>query len=87
MSVAMVPREKESWNDDRLDDLNRNVDEGFKDTREEFRAVRTEVQQGFAEVRSEISATNQVIVQLSGAMWATSVVGFLSVIATILLKV
>jgi len=34
---------REAWTDERLDDLNHRVDEGFRDMREEFRAVRGEM--------------------------------------------
>ena len=98
MAVAMMPRDRESWSDDRLDDLNHKFDEGFKDMREEFRAQRTEFRDEFGSVRSEIggvrsevgglrseiSATNRLLAQVSWAMFGTTVVGFLSVIATIL---
>lgn len=42
---VMMPREK--WTDERLDDLNRKVDDGFADTKAEMRA-------GFARVDGEI---------------------------------
>lgn len=72
MAIAMMPRDRESWNDDRLDDLNHKVEEGFKDMREEFRAL-----------RSEMAADRRALVQVGGAIWITSVLGFLGVIATI----
>jgi hypothetical protein len=34
---------REAWTDERLDDLNHRVDEGFREMREEFRAVRGEM--------------------------------------------
>jgi hypothetical protein len=34
---------REAWTDERLDDLNQRVDEGFRGMREEFRAVRGEM--------------------------------------------
>ena len=37
----------ENWNDDRLDDLNRRVDTGFKEMREEMR-------EGFARIEQKI---------------------------------
>lgn len=83
MAVAMVPRDKESWTDDRLDDLKQTVDEGFKDMREEFRAQRVEFKEEMGALRSENAATNRVIAQVSWAMCGTMLVGFLSVIATI----
>jgi hypothetical protein len=46
---------RESWTDERLDDLNQRVSEGFADVREEFRSVRVEMQQEFAAVRGGIS--------------------------------
>jgi hypothetical protein len=72
MAIAMMPRDRESWNDNRLDDLNHKVEEGFKDMREEFRAL-----------RSEMAADRRALVQVGGAIWITSVLGFLGVIATI----
>ena len=76
MAVVMMPRDEGSWTDDRLDDLKETVDEGFKDMREEFRAL-----------RSEMAADRRALVQAGAAIWITSVVGFLGVIATILIKV
>jgi hypothetical protein len=37
----------ESWNDERMDELSRRVDSGFKETREEMR-------QGFAEMNARL---------------------------------
>lgn len=75
-------REPESWNDDRLDDLNRKVDRGFEKVEQGFAEVRTE----FRALRSEMAADRRTLVQMGAAMWTTSVVGFLGVIATILVK-
>ncbi|MBA3866851.1 MAG: hypothetical protein H0X42_11000 [Solirubrobacterales bacterium] len=66
---------REAWTDERLDDLNHRVDEGFREMRVEFRAV-----------RAEMSAQNRMTVQLFGGMFATMVVGFLGTIATILVR-
>ena len=54
MAVAMMPRDKESWNDDRLVDLNHKVDEGFKDMREEFRAMRAEMREELGALRGDM---------------------------------
>lgn len=64
---------REAWTDARLDDLNRKVDGGFREMREEFRAV-----------NNNMLALHRTIIQLFGAMIATMLVGFLGVIATIL---
>jgi hypothetical protein len=45
--AVMMPREK--WTDERLDDLNKKVDDGFADTKAEMRA-------GFARVDADIRA-------------------------------
>lgn len=75
----MAVMSREVWTDERLDDLNKRVDEGFKEMREEFRALRAEN----AAIRSEITGQNRMMTQLFGGMFATTVVGFLGVIAAI----
>ena len=45
LMAVMMPREK--WTDERLDDLNRKVDDGFAETK-------TEMREGFARVDGEI---------------------------------
>ena len=52
---------REVWTDERLDDLNKRVDEGFKETREEFRAVRSEMKSEFQAVRAEIKSEFQSV--------------------------
>jgi hypothetical protein len=47
--TVMVPREK--WTDERLDDLNKKVDDGFADTKAEMR-------EGFARIDMELRAIN-----------------------------
>jgi hypothetical protein len=44
---------RESWTDERLDDLNGKVDRGFADTKDEFAKVRTEMRDEFAKARAE----------------------------------
>jgi hypothetical protein len=66
--------------DERLDDLNHRVDEGFKEMRAEFRAVRLESRTEFATVRGEIAALHRTLLQLFGGMMATFVVGFTAIL-------
>jgi hypothetical protein len=66
---------REAWTDERLDDLNHRVDEGFGEMREEFRAV-----------RGEMAAMNRSLVQLILGSFATTAVGFAATIATILIQ-
>ena len=72
---ALLEREAdvESWNDDRLDELSRRMDESAKETREEMRSGFNEMKgamregfdrlertmsEGFAETNGRISETN-----------------------------
>jgi hypothetical protein len=63
---------RDAWTDERLDDLNHRVDEGFKEMREEFRAA-----------RGEVAAMNRSQLQLIIGSWATMMIGFAATIATI----
>jgi hypothetical protein len=69
----MAVMARDAWTDNRLDDLNHRVDEGFRDMREEFRAM-----------RGEAAAHQRTLVQMTAGVWTTSLVGFLGVIATII---
>jgi len=66
---------REAWTDERLDDLNHRVDEGFKEMREEFRAV-----------RGEMGAMNRTLIQLILGSFATTMLGIAATIATILIQ-
>jgi hypothetical protein len=44
----------ESWNDERLDELSRRMDAGFKEMREGFARVDRELKEGFARVDREL---------------------------------
>jgi hypothetical protein len=41
----MAVMARDTWTDERLDDLNKRVDNGFSEMREEFRAMRAELHQ------------------------------------------
>lgn len=82
---------RDAWTDERLDDLNHRVDDlnrrmdlGFKEQREEFRAVRTEMATEFGAVRAEMAAANRTLAQVGVGMFATTIIGFAITIATIL---
>jgi hypothetical protein len=80
----MAVMAREEWTDERLDDLNHRVDEGFKEMRTEFRAVRSEAQQEFQAVRSEMKDQTRLMIQLFGGVFATFAVGFIGIVITIL---
>jgi hypothetical protein len=83
----MTEMARETWTDERLDDLNQRVDGGFKEMREEFRAMRGEMREEFRAMRGEMAANQQTLVQMAGGIWATALVGFLGVIATVITQV
>ncbi|HYH53335.1 MAG TPA: hypothetical protein VD761_04320 [Solirubrobacterales bacterium] len=82
----MAVMAREVWTDERLDDLNKRVDEGFKETREEFRAVRGEMKSEFQAVRGEIAALHRTTFQLFIGMMVTMALGFGGMIVTIFIQ-
>ncbi|MGN6556968.1 MAG: hypothetical protein ACTHLH_03030 [Solirubrobacterales bacterium] len=71
----MAVMARETWTDERLDDLNKKVDNldrrmeaGFADVGEEFRAVRSEMKSEFQAVRAEMKGEFQGVRQEIAAM-------------------
>lgn len=88
----MAVMERVPPTDKRLDDLNariesvdRRMETGFAEVREEFRAVRGEMRSEFQAVRSEMAAQaamlNQTMYRLFGGMLVAWVVGVIAIIA------
>jgi Skp family chaperone for outer membrane proteins len=88
----MTVMAREAWTDERLDDLNKRVESvdrrmeiGFAEMREEFRAVRQETQNEFQAMRAEMAAQaemlNRTIYRLFGGMLIAWVVGVIAIIA------
>jgi len=69
----MAVMAREVWTDERLDDLNMRVDR-----------IERRMDAGFAEMRAEMKSQTRLLIQLFGGMFATFVVGFLGIMATIL---
>jgi hypothetical protein len=91
----MAVMARDVWTDERLDDLNKRVDGGFKENREEFRAVRSEMKSEFQAVRGEIqgvrgelggqiAALHRMTFQLFAGLIATMVLGFGGMIVALL---
>lgn len=72
----MAVMAREAWTDERLDDLNHRVDQGFKELRiemrEEFRAVRMEM-------AAQTAMLNQTMYRLFGGMLVAWVVGIVAI--------
>lgn len=62
---------RQSWTDERLDDLNHRVDEGFKRVDAELRAL-----------NGRFDALNRTLLQIGGGLIATLIAGFFGVIVT-----
>lgn len=68
----MVVMAREAWTDERLDDLNKRIDDGFNEMRTEFRAM-----------RGEMASNHRELVRMTAGIWITAVIGFLGVVATV----
>ena len=71
----MMPREK--WTDERLDDLNKKVDDGFADTKAEMRG-------GFARVDGEIAELRRDMNARFDAVNRNMIAGFFVIVAAII---
>jgi uncharacterized protein YPO0396 len=79
----MAVMAREVWTDERLDDLNarvegidRRMEAGFKEMREEFRAVRMEM-------AAQAAMLNQTIYRLFGGMIVTWIVGVVAILTQV----
>lgn len=66
---------KESWTDERLNDMNRRMEAGFKRVDEDIRGLRVEINTRF-------DALQRTLLQIGGGLIGTLVVGFFGVIVT-----
>lgn len=78
---------RDQWTDERLDDLNHRVDEGFNRNEREFQAVRLEMQTEFQAVRADLGGQIAAVQRSVVVMTATMFIGFVTAIATILTQV
>lgn len=56
----------ENWNDERLDELSRRVDDGFEEMREGFARVDREMKEGFARVDAKFDQVDNKFDRLGG---------------------
>lgn len=76
---------REKWTDERLDDMNARVSEGFNRLDEDMREVRAEIASVRTEMGTRFEATQRLIIQLSAGMFGTMVTGFTGLIVTMFL--
>lgn len=86
----MAVMARETWTDERLDDLVKTIDKGFEETKveicdlraetkAEFQVVRADVDKGFKEVKGEIKDLRTEM----NANQRTMIIGFASIVASI----
>lgn len=80
----MAVMAREAWTDERLDDLNKRVDEGFGEVREEIRVLRRETREDNALVHQELGDIHRAIHQFTFAMVGTVFLGFSGTIAALI---
>jgi hypothetical protein len=69
---------REKWTDERLDDLNVRMGEGFDRLDKDIREVRSEL----VGMNERFEATHRLIIQVGGGLFGTMVIGFLSLVVT-----
>jgi uncharacterized protein YPO0396 len=87
----MAVMTREVWTDQRLDDLNervasidRRMEAGFAEMREEFRAVRTEMRSELQAGRGEMAAMHRTLVQTMVGGFVATWVGLAGIAAIVL---
>jgi len=73
MVACMAVMAREAWTDERLDDLNSRVDKGFNEVKGEIRDLRTEMNLRFTAVDARFDA-----------MQRTMIIGFASIVASVI---
>ncbi len=80
---------RESWTDERLDDLKecvsdlgRRIDAGFAESRIEAASIRREMKEGFQAADARFDALQRTIIQVGGGMAAAFCAALIGLIAT-----
>jgi hypothetical protein len=73
---------RQSWSDERLDDLNRRVDEGFNRVDRQFAELRAEMNLRFDHSEARFDSLQQTMIKIGGGMIGTLILAFGGVIAT-----
>jgi hypothetical protein len=81
--AVMMPRE--TWTDERLDDLANRMDQGFDEVKGEIRDLRVEMNDLRTEMNQRLDSMNQrfdVINQRFDSMQRTMIIGFVTMSAS-----
>jgi predicted nuclease with TOPRIM domain len=80
-NMAVVARE--TWTDERLDDLRENVNQRFDEVDKKIDNLDRRTEAGFAEVREEFRALRTELSHLTYGLIGTMLVGFLGTIVAL----
>ncbi len=64
---------RDKWTDERLDDMNARVTEGFQRVDADLREMR-------ADMNTRFEAMQRLIIQVGGGLFGTMLIGFLSLV-------
>jgi hypothetical protein len=62
LMAVMVPMPREKWTDERLDDLNKKVDDGFARVEGQVKDLRSEMNNRFEKVDARFEALNRNLI-------------------------
>jgi hypothetical protein len=68
---------REKWTDERLDDMNARMAEGFHRVDTDLRELR-------ADMNNRFESLQRLIIQVGGGMFGTMVIGFVGLIVTMI---
>jgi hypothetical protein len=75
---------REKWTDERLDDMNARMGDGFDRLDADIREARSEIAGVRGEMNSRFEAAQRLIIQVGAGMFGTMVVGFVGLIVTMI---
>lgn len=75
---------REKWTDERLDDMNTRMGEGFTRLDEDMRQVRSEIAGVRGEMNTRFEATHRLIIQVGAGLFGTMAIGFASLIVAMI---
>jgi hypothetical protein len=84
LMAVMVPMPREKWTDERLDDLNKKVDEGFARVDADIREVRGEINGLRKEMNERFDSMKGLIDARFDALNRNQVAGFFAIVAAII---
>lgn len=71
---------RDKWTDERLDDLNARMGEGFDRLDKDMREVRSEL----AGMNERFEEMHRLIIQVGGGLFGTMAIGFIGLVATMI---